>query len=147
MLVQKLQRLYYFIVIPALLLIVFFFVSERLNKHYSAEEAGRLMSTAIMVFAAITSAILPAWYKILLIKKYRDKKKISFENFAAVQYRIIIAVGFSIYWIFPAYLYGLAEMPMIITAFFALYGLYYYYPSKKRIEAEKKTFKIDDDYE
>jgi len=146
MLEKKLQKLYYTIISPAFLMILLFFFSEKLNHRLDVKDGGRLISTAIMVFAAITSTILPVWYKILLIKKLRTKKKITFENFAAVQYRIIIAVGFSVYWIFPAYLYGLSDMPMVITAFFALYGLYYYFPSKQKIEAEKKIFRIDDDH-
>ncbi len=145
MLVKKLQRLYYLIISPAILLVLVFFVSERLQYQISMQEAGRVMSTAIMVFAAITSTILPVWYKIILIRKLRNKQKISTQNFVSMQFRIVITVSFSVYWIFPAYLYQLPEMPMVITAFFALYGLYYYYPSQKRIDTEKKIFKIEDD--
>ncbi len=144
MLEKKLQKLYFFIIAPAFLIIFLFFISEKLNHAVVLDKAGRLISTTIMVFTAITSTILPVWYKIVLIKKFRNTKKISLETFAGYQYRIIITVTFSVYWIFPAYLYQLDEMPMIITGFFILYGLYYYYPSKKKIDAEKKLFKIDD---
>ena len=144
MLEKKLQKLYFFIITPAFLIIFLFFVSGKLNHVVVLDKAGRLISTAIMVFTAITSTILPVWYKIILMKKFRTNKKITFETFAGYQYRIIITVAFSVYWVFPAYLYQLDEMPMVIIGFFVLYGLYYYYPSKKKIDAEKKLFEIDD---
>ncbi|MCF6242110.1 MAG: hypothetical protein L3J74_12290 [Bacteroidales bacterium] len=144
MLEKKLQKLYFFIITPAFLLIFLFFISEKFNHAVVLNKAGRLLSTLIMIFAAISSVILPVWYKILLLKTFRSKKKITFETFAGYQYRIILTVAFSVYWVFPAYLYQLDEMPMVITGFFVLYGLYYYYPSKRKIQAEKKLFNIDD---
>ena len=145
MLAKKLQRLYYLIVSPAFLLMLVFFLSENIHYQTIMQASDKMMSTAIMVFAAITSTILPVWYKIILIRKLRNKQKISIQNFVSMQFRIVITVSFSLYWIFPAYLYQLPEMPMVITAFFVLYGLYYYFPSKKRIDTEKKIFKIEDD--
>ncbi len=144
MLEKKLQRLYFLIIAPAFLIVFLFFVSEKFNYHIGVDKGGRLISTAIMVFTAITSTILPVWYKILLLKKFRNDKKINFETFAGYQFRIIVTIAFSVYWIFPAFLYQLDEMPMVIVGFFILYGLYYYYPSKKKIDAEKKLFKVDD---
>ena len=144
MLEKKLQKLYFYIISPAILLILLFFISEKIYFNFKFLPANRVINTAIMIFTAITSTILPVWYKLLLVKKYRNKKKVSKTDFNATQYRIIISISFSIYWIFPAYLYQSPEMPMLIISFFILYGLYYYYPSKKRIDAEKKIFKIDE---
>lgn len=144
MLEKKLQKLYFLIIAPAFLIIFLFFVAEKFDYKVGFNKGGRFISTVIMLFTVISSIILPVWYKILLFKKFRNDKKINFETFAGYQYRIIITVTFSIYWIFPAYLYQLEEMPLVIIGFFILYGLYYYYPTKKKIDAEKKLFKIDE---
>lgn len=144
MLEKKLQKLYFLIITPAFLIIFLFFISENLNHAAVLYKAGRLMSTTLMVFTAITSVILPVWYKIILLKKFRNDKKLSYANFAGYQYRIILTIGFSLYWIFPAYIYRLDKIPFAIIGFFILYGLYYYYPSKTKIDAEKRLFKIDD---
>ncbi len=145
MLEKKLKKNYFLIVTPAILLIFIFFLLEKNNIVLNFPLGGKVLSTVIIILSASTSTIFPIWYKLLLIKKLKNKKQVSFEDFTSLQNRVTITAAFSIYWIFPAYMYQLQEIPMLLIAFFAIYSLYYYYPSKRRIEMEKKTFRINPD--
>ncbi len=142
MLEKKLKKNYFIIVTPAILLIFVFFLLEKLHIQFSFPLSGKIVSIVIIILAASTSSILPIWFKLLLIKKLRNKKQVSYKEFTSLQNKVTITATFTIYWIFPAYIYQLPEIPMLLTSFFAIYALYYYYPSKRRIEMEKKTFRI-----
>ncbi|RLD82441.1 MAG: hypothetical protein DRJ10_05050 [Bacteroidetes bacterium] len=143
MLEKKLQKNYFLIVTPAILLILIFFILEKLGFTFVFQTSGKLVSTLIIILAASTSTILPIWYKLILIKRLKNKKKVSFEEFLTLQNKTIFTAAFSIYWIFPAYMYQIPNIPMLLISFFAIYALYYYYPSKRRIDMEKKTFRIN----
>ncbi len=143
MLEKRLQKNYFWIVIPAVLLIFILFLFEKLHIQLNFLSGGKIVSTVLIILAASTSTILPTWYKLLLIKKLRNKKKISYQDFSVLQNKIVLTAAFTIYWVFPAYLYQIPKVPMLLIAFFAIYALYYYYPSKRRIDMEKKTFRID----
>ncbi|RLD82254.1 MAG: hypothetical protein DRJ10_05245 [Bacteroidetes bacterium] len=145
MLEKKLKKNYFLIVTPAILLIFIFLLLEKNNIILNFPLGGKVLSTVIIILSASTSTIFPIWYKLLLIKKLKNNKKVSFDDFTSLQNRVTITTAFSIYWIFPAYMYQLQEIPMLLIAFFAIYALYYYYPSKRRIEMEKKTFRINPD--
>ncbi|MEN8122978.1 MAG: hypothetical protein ABFS35_21740 [Bacteroidota bacterium] len=142
MLEKKLKKNYFLIVTPAILLIFVFFLLEKNDVVLNFPLGGKVLSTVIIILSASTSTILPIWYKLLLIKKLRDKKQVSFEDFSSLQNRVTITAAFTIYWVFPAYMYQVPEIPLLLISFFAIYALYYYYPSKSRIEMEKKTFRI-----
>jgi hypothetical protein len=143
MLEKKLQKNYFLIVTPAILFIFVFYLIEKNGVQLPFAFGGKVVSTVIIILAASTSSILPIWYKLLLIKNLRNKKQVSYEEFTSLQNKVTITAAFTIYWVFPAYMYQVPEMPMLLIAFFAIYALYYYYPSKRRIDMEKKTFRID----
>ena len=140
---HSLKKTYFFICIPAaagftalLLLKEFlatrFFVSE---IHYAA-------APLIFILSAVFAAALPIFLRTLFVKDIRECKSISTERFLKFERKLIITAMVAPYLALIAIAVEVPRFHLAGTMLLALYAVYYYYPSMKRIRFEMRLFRV-----
>jgi hypothetical protein len=87
---------------------------------------------------------MPVLYRTLYVSKIRDRKSISKDEFIKFEKNLIIMVMVAPYITIIALLFNLPGFYFGGIILFAIYSVYYYYPSSKRIKFEKKIFRLNE---
>ena len=140
--IKNLQRVYYRIAIPCFLLLIAIYLGEVAGLYFSFEEAPIQINVTLLVLATCFSLVFPIWLKLSFIQSNKKKKSVGKDTYFNYAKRYIILSVSGFYIVPVAYIFQLSKWIMFTIALFAIYSLYFYYPSEKRIESEKKLFRV-----
>ena len=105
-------------------------------------QGNNYISLGLVILAALFSIAIPVLYRSIFISGIRNNINISQIKFIRFETRLIIISLVSPYLVIAASVFIISEFHYTIIILCALYSCYYYYPSKKRINSEKKIFRI-----
>ena len=91
-----------------------------------------------MVFAVA----LPIFFRTLFAHKIRHQKSTSEAELIKFERNFLYIALVAPYLMLVAYLLEFPRFYLAGTVLMALYAVYYYYPSKKRIQFERKIFRV-----
>ena len=142
---KKLLKLYLQLFIPFTILVVIFSLIEYLGTYLGFFQTNKIGRTALILFTAFTAIIFPIWNRLLLVKKMRDTKKIDNSRFFEFEQLQIIVPLTTLYFVLFGHFMQVPKVQEFVIAIFGFYAAYYSFPSKKRINLDKKIFRIKDE--
>jgi hypothetical protein len=139
---QELQSYYAKLVLPAVICCLLLFILERFKMNVFFGEASKAGTIFFIVLSAFFSVIFPLWLRIFFIRKIKGQQEVSVEQFLKFEKTFLLIAELSLYVVLIAYVFKVPKAQMLFIALFGFYAAYYYFPSVKRINHEKKLFRI-----
>ena len=141
---NKLKRKYYFLVFPALLIALILIIFKQYNifQINPTQSITNTISPVVFIFAAILALALPILYRSIFNNSIKNNKDLTVEKLLHFESRTLYMIASTAYLVLLAYFLQLPQFYFAGTVLFSLYGLYFYYPSEKRIENEKRIYRV-----
>lgn len=101
-----------------------------------------ILHSILFVLSAITAIAGPLFFRTLFAHSVREQKQIQVKEFLTFQKKILWISLITPYF---AFITVLCDFPRFFAAaivLMALYAIYYYFPSQKRINFDRKIFRI-----
>lgn len=140
---QRLKRVYLGFLAPAAAafvgLVVFrSWVPEPIFGISAAPETG----VVIFVLAIGSAAALPIFLRSLFAHRWREQRQVAEKDFFQLQRAILLVTLPVPYLALIACLLSLPRLHLAGTVLAALYAVYYHYPSDRRIEFDRRIFRV-----
>jgi hypothetical protein len=144
-LILSLKRFYWLITGPALIICIGLFMVSHLVGQ--ADEAAirqlpGILHGILFTGAAVTSIAGPLMIRMKFAHKVRQHTCVQIQPFLTFQRRLIVVSGFTPYLALIAVWGGFSQFHAGGIILMALYGIYYYFPSEKRIYKDIKLFRV-----
>ena len=141
--VGDLRKTYFTLLVPPVLGLILIYLAKTL-KPLSISHFESLKFLAPFIFvASVASAIgLPIFFRTLFAHKMRGEKSVSQPDLIKFERHLMYIALATPYLILPAYLFDIPRFYFGGTVLMSLYAAYYYYPSERRIEFERRVFRV-----
>jgi hypothetical protein len=141
--VNELRRTYFKLLIPALLGFIGIFYAKKFNLIGNGHsELQKIFSPLLFMLSVIFAIALPIVYRMLFVRKIRNHKNISGKTFIEFERTFLYIVMTTPYLTLAAYLLEIPRFHLAGSILMGLYAVYYYYPSQKRFQFEKRIFRV-----
>jgi hypothetical protein len=140
-----LRKTYFKILIPVIVMLIIFYLLKIFGVLDNIH-VGYLKPISILFFilAGIFGIAFPIFYRTLFISKLKHIRTISIKEFIRFEKRLIIISMITPYFIIMPIIFNFSNFYFGGIILFSLYAAYYFYPSKARIDFEKRIFRIKD---
>jgi len=140
---DELRRTYFILLIPAIV----GFIAISAAKKFNLVEFGyitslELIAPLVFVLSVVFAIAWPIFFRTLFAHKIRHQKSISEADLIKFERNFLYIALVTPYLTLAAYLLEFPSFYLAGTVLTALYAVYYYYPSKKRIQFEKRIFRV-----
>lgn len=140
---DKLRRTYFTLLIPA----IAGFIAISIVKKFSLIEFGHItfqeiFAPFVFVLSVVFAIAWPIFFRTLFAHKNRHQKSISEVDLIKFERSFLYIALVTPYLTLTAYLLEFPSFYLAGTVLMALYAVYYYYPSKKRIQFERRIFRV-----
>jgi uncharacterized membrane protein len=141
--VDDIRRTYFTLLIPA----IAGFIVISIVKKFNLLEVGRIafqeiFAPLVFVLSVVFAIAWPIFFRTLFAHKMRKKKRVSEVDLIKFERNFLYIALVTPYLTLIAYLLEFPRFYLAGTVLMALYAVYYYYPSKKRIQFERRIFKV-----
>ena len=141
--IKSLRKIYFLNLAP----VAAGFMVLGLGKSLHAELAAGypvpiFFTVLIFVLSAVTCLALPILIRTLFADSVKDKKNVTGEEFLKFEKNLLYAAMITPWFSLIGYLCLLPKFYLATINLLALYAVYYYCPSKKRINFDKKIFRV-----
>jgi Ca2+/Na+ antiporter len=141
--VEKLRRTYFTLLIPAIV----GFIGISAAKKFNLVEFGHLIfqeiiAPLVFVLSVVFAIAWPIFFRTLFAHKNRHQKSIPEVDLIKFERNFLYIVLVTPYLMLTAYLFEFPRFYLAGTVLMTLYAVYYYYPSKKRIQFERRIFRV-----
>lgn len=140
--VGELKKTYFALLLPAVLGIVLIYLAKTFEL-FSSPKTDILKSVSPLIFvASVAFAVaLPIFFRTLFAHKRRNEKSVPQADLIRFERNLLYIALVAPYLILPAYILEIPSFYFGGTILMALYAVYYYYPSEKRIQFERRVFR------
>ena len=140
---SKLKRLYFVILVPCIL----GFVSGYWVKTYFLLQIPwidhfNILAPSIFILTVTFAVALPILYRTLFAHRKRNKRSISEAELIKFERNLLFMVLATPYLALTAFLLEFPEFYTAGTILMGIYAIYYFYPSKRRIELDKRIYRV-----
>ncbi len=140
---QKLRKTYLILLLPAVSGIIIIFLAKTYNYLALGQvEFLGVMAPLIFILSVIFAIALPIFYRTLFAHRVRHLKNLSENNLIKFELNLLYIALVTPYLTLIAFFLELPRFYLAGSVFMALYAVYYYYPSHKRIQFEKRIFRV-----
>ena len=141
-----LRKTYFKLLIPLVIMLIIFYLLKILGALDNIQIGYlKFISVLFFILAGIFGIALPIFYRTLYISKLKNIKAISIEEFIKFENRLIIISMITPYFIIMPIVFNFTDFYFGGIILFSLYAAYYFYPSKARIDFEKRIFRIKEE--
>ncbi len=137
---RSLQRIYLFWVIPAMLLALGAKAAAYLGLTRPALPPW--IYGTVFVLSAATAIAGPILIRAGFAQAHRTQTTVASNAFYRFQKRLLYIALITPYWAAAALMFQFPRFHATGIMLFALYAVYYYYPSDRRINFDKKLFRV-----
>jgi len=138
-----LKRQYIIIILPVLGLFLVFGLAKQLNFITSGQFAiASVLHSMVFVLSAITAIAAPLFLRTFFAHSMRKQHQVPAKEFLSFQKKILWISQVTPYFAFTAVLCDFPRFFAAAIVLMALYAVYYYFPSKKRIDFDQKIFRV-----
>ncbi|MEA1968280.1 MAG: hypothetical protein U9N77_08670 [Thermodesulfobacteriota bacterium] len=99
-------------------------------------------ASLLFILSAITSIAAPVLIRTLFAHNVRSRKSVNHDEFFKFEKNILYMVLLTPWFALAAYLCDFQKFYSAGIVLMAFYALYFYYPSEKRINFDKKIFRV-----
>ena len=140
---QKLRKTYLILLLPAVSGIIIIFLAKTYNYRALGQvEFLGVVAPLIFILSVIFAIALPIFYRTLFVHRVRHLKNLSKNNLIKFELNLLYIALVTPYLTLIAFLLELPRFYLAGSVLMALYAVYYYYPSHKRIQFEKRIFRV-----
>jgi len=123
------------------------FIVVFLGKYYNHILIGplpyfRVISTGIFILSVTFAVALPIFFRTFFAHKHRQRTSLTEGELIRFESRFLHIAMVTPYLAVLAYLLDIPRFHSAGTFLMTLYAVYYYYPSVKRIQFEKRIFRV-----
>ena len=141
----NLKKHYLKLIAPSISLFLIFGASEIFHfADFNKLTPPSFFPALFFTLSAITAIAGPLFLRTLFAHFMRDKKQVSKDNFEKFQKGLISISMLTPFFAFIAVVCEFEKFYSASIIILALYAIYYYFPSKKRIDFDKKIFRINE---
>jgi len=141
--IDELRRTYFTFLIPAVAGFVGLFVFRTFHVvDLGPSEFQELLAPALFILSVVFAIALPIFFRTLFAHKVRDQKSVSEADLVKFERNFLYITLLTPYVALIAYFFELPRFYCAGTVLMALYAVYYYYPSERRIRFEKRIFRV-----
>ncbi len=142
--VAELKKIYWMLLAPAIVLMVIAYGARQLGWVPDPSSAGlpAFIAPSVFVASVALSIALPVFLRSLFAHRRRHEKSVPESDLLGFERKLLFAALSSPYLIPPAYLLGFPHFYFSAIVLTALYAVYYFYPSPKRIQYERRLFRV-----
>ncbi|MFO7737115.1 MAG: hypothetical protein R6V46_01450 [Desulfatiglandaceae bacterium] len=140
---KKLKKTYLALLLPAIFSLLSAYGARRigiipLNQNISLT----VIAPCVFVLAVVFALALPIFFRSLFAHTMRRRKSVPETVLIKFERRLMFVPLLTPYLILPAYLLDFPDFYFMGTALMAIYAVYYFYPSTKRIQFERRIFRV-----
>ena len=141
--VDELRRTYIVLLIPAIVGFIFLFVAKKFHLiHIGPFKFHEFLGPSLFIASVLLAIALPILFRTLFAHKVRHQKSVSETDLLKFERIFLYIALLTPYVTFIAYFFELPRFYCAGTVLMALYAVYYYYPSERRIKFEKRIFRV-----
>jgi len=138
---DELRRTYFMLLVPAVAgFILFFLVKAFVNL--GPFKFQEFLGPSIFILSVLFAIALPIFFRTLFAHRVRAQKSVSEGDLVKFERNFLYIALVTPYVTLVAYLLALPRFYCAGTVLMALYAVYYYYPSERRIRFEKRIFRV-----
>jgi len=143
MMVNELKRYYFLLIFPLAVIFITIYLLQLIGLETKLNLlSGKASNVLMFVITASFGIAFPTLYRTWFAKRTEKRKSLEPYEFLKFEKRILLIALVAPY---LAVIAIIVNMPIqFLTGIFliALYSLYFFYPSKKRIGLDKKIFRV-----
>jgi len=141
--INELRRTYIVLLIPAIVGFIFLFVAKTYHLiSFGPFKFKEFFGPALFIASVILAIALPILFRTLFAHKVRYQKSVSETDLLKFERIFLYVALLTPYVTLIAYFFELPRFYCAGTVLMALYAVYYYYPSERRITFEKRIFRV-----
>jgi len=141
--IDELRKTYFILLIPAIV----GFIAISVAKKFNLLEFGHItfleiLAPLVFILSVVFAIAWPIFFRTFFAHKIRHQKSISEADLIKFERNFLYIALVTPYLMLTAYLLEFPRFYLAGTVLMALYAVYYYYPSKKRIQFERRIFRV-----
>jgi hypothetical protein len=141
--IRDLKRIYFTLLVPAVAGFILVLVLEHFQLvEWNIPRIPSLIPPIIFIASVCFAVALPIFYRTLFASKRRRQTCTNENDWIRFERNLLYIAMAAPYVGLIAQILRLPRFHMAGTIIMALYAVYYYYPSKKRIEFERRVFRV-----
>ena len=139
----ELKKIYFMLLIPAVAALLSVYAGRKLGLIPLLQNISiNVIAPCIFIFSVLFAIALPVFLRSLFAHRVRHQKRVSQAALIKFERKLLFVSLLTPYFILPAYLLDFPGFYFSTTVLLALYAAYYFYPSRKRIQFEKRIFRV-----
>ncbi|MDZ7859958.1 MAG: hypothetical protein U5O15_04740 [Candidatus Krumholzibacteriota bacterium] len=137
------KKIYLGFLIPALAGFISVYLLKRYGILFPEKfSPSKILSTGILVISSISALAGPVFLRANFANSVKGKKSTRNDKFMAFEKKLIRLALITPYFCIAAYIFDLTSFYMTAIFLLTLYSLYYFYPSERRINFERRIFRV-----
>ncbi len=141
--IDELRRTYFTVLIP----VIVSFAAYFLGKTYDLFDFGPtkfqgILAPLLFILSVIFAIALPIFFRTLFAHSVRHQKNVSEADLLKFERTFLYIALVTPYITLAGYMLELPRFYLGGTVIMALYAVYYYFPSQKRIQFERRIFRV-----
>ena len=140
---HDLKRTYFTLLLPAVLGFILIFVIRHFNPlTFNIPQIPSVIPPIIFIVSVCFAVALPIFYRTLFANKMRHQTRTSEREWLKFERNLLYIAMITPYLALIAQILQLPRFHLAGSIVMALYAVYYYYPSKRRIEFDRRVFRV-----
>lgn len=139
----KLKQTYFYLLIPAGLGFIVIFLGRRFNLMSPyAHDLPDMLAPILFILSVVFAVALPILYRTLFANRMRNETSTPEKEWLNFELNLIRIALITPYLTVFAQFFQIPKFHLSGSILAALYAIYYFYPSQKRIAFEKRIFRV-----
>jgi hypothetical protein len=140
---HDLRRTYFTLLLPAVAGFILIFILQHFHLvNFNISQIPPVLYPTIFVASVCFAVAFPIFYRTVFANKRRHQTHTSEEDWLKFERNLLYIAMATPYVCLIAQILKLPRFHLGGTIIMALYAVYYYYPSKKRIDYERRIFRV-----
>ncbi len=141
--IKRLQKKYFVLILPPVLLAIIVYLMQRFKIWEGVNYTPSQTFSVILFISAIAVGVaIPIFLRVYFFSKLKEKNFSSEFEFIKYEELIISVISVTPYLAFVAAMMKMNSFYFGGIVLAAIYALYYHYPSEKKINFDKKIFRV-----
>jgi hypothetical protein len=141
--IDKLRRTYLTLMVPAIVGFAAYFMAKAYDLvDFGPTKFQGIIAPLLFVLSVVFAIGLPILFRTLFANSVRQKKSVSEADLLKFERSFLYIALVTPYIALAGYMLELSRFHLGGTVIMALYAAYYYFPSQKRIQFERRIFRV-----
>ena len=141
--IDKLRRTYFTLLVPAMVGFAAYFMAETYHLvDLGPTKSQEILAPLLFILSVVFAIALPIFFRTLFANSVRQKKSVSEADLLKFERTFLYIALVTPYIALAGYMFELPRFHLGGTVIMALYAVYYYFPSQKRIQFERRIFRV-----